>query len=217
MHNGYITFGSFNRLNKLRADVIAVWAKLLRALPTSRMVLGSMSGEEGDETLIDWFVQEGISRDRLSFRPRSTVPVYLQQHFQVDICLDTFPYTGSTTVLNSLWMGVPTLTIAGQTMASRAAAAWLSHTGLENFVATDADDFVTRGVALASDIPALAALRTGLRERCRASAVFQPEVVAASLSRALHVMWQRWRDGLPPVAFSVDDAQTADRSPVQTA
>lgn len=217
MHNGYITFGSFNRLNKLRADVIAVWAKLLRELPSSRMVLGSMTGEEGDETLIDWFVQEGISRDRLSFRPRSTVPVYLQQHFQVDICLDTFPYTGSTTVLNSLWMGVPTLTIAGQTMASRAAAAWLSHTGLENFVATDADDFVARGVALASDIPALATLRTGLRERCRESAVFQPEVVAASLSRALHVMWQRWRDGLPPVAFGVDDAQTADSSPVQTA
>ncbi|WP_256737808.1 O-linked N-acetylglucosamine transferase family protein, partial [Paraburkholderia fungorum] len=68
----------------------------------------------------DWFAKEGISRDRLSFRPRSTVPVYLQQHFQVDICLDTFPYTGSTTVLNSLWMGVPTLTIAGNTVASRA-------------------------------------------------------------------------------------------------
>lgn len=217
MHNGYITFGSFNRLNKLRADVIAVWAKLLRELPTSRMVLGSMTGDEGDETLIDWFVQEGISRDRLSFRPRSTLPVYLQQHFQVDICLDTFPYTGSTTVLNSLWMGVPTLTIAGQTMASRAAAAWLSHTGLENFVATDAEDFVARGIALASDLPALAALRTGLRERCKESAVFQPEVVAASLSRALHTMWQRWRDDLPPAAFSADDAQTAGGNVVHIA
>ncbi|MFM0636652.1 tetratricopeptide repeat protein [Paraburkholderia metrosideri] len=217
MHNGYITFGSFNRLNKLRADVIAVWAKLLRELPTSRMVLGSMSGEEGDETLINWFVQEGISRDRLSFRPRSTLPVYLQQHFQVDICLDTFPYTGSTTVLNSLWMGVPTLTIAGQTMASRAAAAWLSHTGLEDFVAADTDEFVAKGVALASNIPALAALRTGLRERCRASAVFQPDVVAASLSQALHLMWQRWREGLAPAAFSADDSQTTGSDLAHTA
>ncbi|MFM0067589.1 tetratricopeptide repeat protein [Paraburkholderia aspalathi] len=217
MHNGYITFGSFNRLNKLRADVIAVWAKLLRELPTSRMVLGSMTGDEGDETLINWFVQEGISRDRLSFRSRSTLPVYLQQHFQVDICLDTFPYTGSTTVLNSLWMGVPTLTIAGETMASRAAAAWLSHTGLEDFVTADANEFVARGVALAADMPALAALRTGLRERCRESAVFQPEVVAASLSRAFHVMWQRWRDGLPPAAFSVDETQVESSDPVHTA
>lgn len=208
MHNGYITFGSFNRLNKLRPDVIAVWARLLRELPTSRMVLGSMNGDEGDENLISWFVNEGISRDRLTFRPRSRVEVYLQQHFQVDICLDTFPYTGSTTVLNSLWMGVPTLTIAGKTMASRAATAWLSHSGLDAFAAEDADDFVAKGVKLASDIPALASIRTGLRERCMQSAPFQPEVVAQSLSRAFHTMWQRWSDGLAPAAFSTDEPQT---------
>ncbi len=217
MHNGYITFGSFNRLNKLRADVIAVWARLLRELPTARMVLGSISGAEGETMLIEWFEKEGISRDRLSFRPRSTLPVYLQQHFQVDICLDTFPYTGSTTVLNSLWMGVPSLTIAGQTMAGRAAAAWLSHTGLEAFVASDADDFVAKGVAFASNIPALAAVRMGLRERCRQSAVFRPEAVAASLSSALRTMWQRWREGLAPAAFSADGTQPASSNPVHAA
>ncbi|MFP3567271.1 tetratricopeptide repeat protein [Paraburkholderia sp. SIMBA_030] len=217
MHNGYITFGSFNRLNKLRPDVIAVWARLLRELPTARMVLGSMTGDEGDENLVSWFVNEGISRDRLSFRPRSTIAVYLQQHFQVDICLDTFPYTGSTTVLNSLWMGVPTLTMAGKTMASRAATAWLSHLGLDAFAAEDADDFVAKGVKLASDIPALAILRTALRERCMQSPPFQPEVVAESLSRAFRTMWQRWCDGLPPVAFSAHDPQAASSDPVHTA
>ncbi|WP_429485110.1 tetratricopeptide repeat protein [Paraburkholderia youngii] len=209
MHNGYITFGSFNRLNKLRPDVIAVWARLLHALPASRMVLGSMNGDEGDENLISWFVNEGISRDRLSFRPRSRAEVYLQQHHQVDLCLDTFPYTGSTTVLNSLWMGVPTLTIAGKTMASRAAMAWLAHSGLDAFAAKDADDFVAKGMRIASDIPALANIRTTLRERCMQSAPFQPDVVAKSLSRAFHTMWQRWRDGLPPAAFSTDDTQIA--------
>nr|WP_082902648.1 tetratricopeptide repeat protein [Paraburkholderia ginsengiterrae] len=209
MHNGYITFGSFNRLNKLRPDVIAVWARLLRALPTSRMVLGSMTGDEGDDNLISWFVNEGISRDRLSFRSRSRAEVYLQQHFQVDLCLDTFPYTGSTTVLNSLWMGVPTLTIAGKTMASRAAMAWLAHSGLDAFAAEDADDFVAKGIKIASDIPALASIRTSLRERCMQSAPFQPDVVAKSLSRAFRTMWQRWCDGLPPAAISTDDAQTA--------
>nr|WKF57735.1 hypothetical protein HUO10_002228 [Paraburkholderia busanensis] len=217
MHNGYITFGSFNRLNKLRADVIAVWARLLRELPTARMVLGSIAGDEGETTLTEWFAKEGIASDRLSFRPRSTLPVYLQQHFQVDVCLDTFPYAGSTTVLNSLWMGVPTLTLAGKTMASRAAAAWLSHTGLESFVAKDADDFVAKGVALAADIPALAEIRTGLRDRCRQSPVFHPDAVASSLSRALHIMWQRWRDGLPPAPFSADDAQAAGHAPEHAA
>ncbi|WP_425435542.1 tetratricopeptide repeat protein [Paraburkholderia ribeironis] len=209
MHNGYVTFGSFNRLNKLRPDVVAVWARLLRELPTARMVLGSMNGDEGDESLISWFVNEGISRDRLTFRPRSRVEVYLQQHFQVDICLDTFPYTGSTTVLNSLWMGVPTLTIAGKTMASRAATAWLAHSGLDAFAAEDADDFVAKGVKLASDIPALASIRTALRERCAQSAPFQPEVVAESLSRAFRTMWQRWCNGLAPTAFSAHDPQAA--------
>ncbi|CAE6686809.1 Beta-barrel assembly-enhancing protease [Paraburkholderia domus] len=217
MHNGYITFGSFNRLNKLRPDVIAVWARLLRELPTSRMVLGSMTGDEGDENLVNWFVNEGISRDRLTFRPRSTIAVYLQQHFQVDICLDTFPYTGSTTVLNSLWMGVPTLTITGKTMASRAATAWLAHSGLDAFAAEDADDFVAKGVKLASDIPALAAIRTALRERCMQSPPFQPEVVAKSLSRAFRTMWQRWCDGLAPAAFSAHDPQAASGDPVHTA
>ena len=217
MHNGYITFGSFNRLNKLRPDVIAVWARLLRELPTARMVLGSMTGDEGDENLISWFVNEGISRDRLTFRPRSTIAVYLQQHFQVDICLDTFPYTGSTTVLNSLWMGVPTLTIAGKTMASRAATAWLAHSGLDAFAAKDADDFVAKGVKLASDIPALANIRTALRERCMQSSPFQPEVVAESLSRAFRTMWQRWCNGLAPAAFSAHDPQAASGTPIHTA
>ncbi|NPT33018.1 tetratricopeptide repeat protein [Paraburkholderia xenovorans] len=203
MHNGYITFGSFNRLNKLRRDVIALWAELLRAQPTARMLLGAIATDEDEQLLIDWFAGEGIERERLMFRRRSSIPVYLQQHFHVDICLDTFPYTGSTTVLNSLWMGVPTLTIAGDTLASRAGTTWMSHVGLEEFVAANKEEFVARGVALASDIPALAAIRTGLRERCAASAAFHPEVVAAGVSRALRIMWQRWCAGEPAAAFEV--------------
>ncbi|WP_341313909.1 tetratricopeptide repeat protein [Paraburkholderia sp. IMGN_8] len=203
MHNGYITFGSFNRLNKLRPDVIALWAELLRAVPSSRMLVGSITTPEDEKVFTDWFAKEGITRDRLTFRPRTIIPVYLQQHFHVDICLDTFPYTGSTTVLNSLWMGVPTLTIAGDTLPSRAGATWMSHVGLQDFLATDKADFVAKGVALSSDIAALAALRTGLRERCLASAAFRPEVVAAGLSRALRIMWQRWCDGQPAIAFGV--------------
>lgn len=203
MHNGYVTFGSFNRLNKLRPDVIALWAQLLHAVPTSRMLLGAIATPEDEKVFTDWFANEGIARDRLSFRPRTSIPVYLQQHFHVDICLDTFPYTGSTTVLNSLWMGVPTLTIAGQTLSSRAGTTWMSHVGLQSFVAADKQDFVAKGAALAADIPALAAIRTGLRERCMASAAFRPDVVAAGVSRALRIMWERWCAGLPAAAFDV--------------
>ncbi len=211
MHNGYVTFGSFNRLNKLRPDVIALWAELLHAQPSSRMLLGAIATDEDEQTLMDWFARAGIDRERLMFRRRSSIPVYLQQHFHVDICLDTFPYTGSTTVLNSLWMGVPTLTIAGDTLPSRAGTTWMSHVELQDFLAADKADFVAKGVALSSDIAALAQLRTGLRERCMASAAFRPDVVAAGVSRALRIMWQRWCDGQPVTAFEVsaDELPTA--------
>ncbi|AJZ59790.1 tetratricopeptide repeat family protein [Paraburkholderia fungorum] len=203
MHNGYITFGSFNRLNKLRPDVIALWAQLLRSVPLSRMLVGSITTPEDEIVFTDWFAKEGITRDRLTFRPRTIIPVYLQQHFHVDICLDTFPYTGSTTVLNSLWMGVPTLTIAGNTVASRAGTTWLSHVGLEEFVAANKEEFIAKGTALASDIPKLAAIRTGLRERCSASAAFRTDVVAAGVSRALRIMWERWCSGQSAAPFEV--------------
>ncbi|AOJ70616.1 MULTISPECIES: tetratricopeptide repeat protein [Burkholderia] len=207
LHNGRVTFGSFNRLNKLRADVIAVWARVMRAVPDSRIVVGSMPGDEDrleiGKTLTSWFAREGIARDRLVFQPRTTTTVYLQQHHHVDFCLDTFPYTGSTTVLNALWMGVPTLTMRGKTPSSRAGLTWMSHVGLESFVADDVDDFVAKGIALASDVPTLARIRGELRERCARSAAFQPQRVAQDVSDALRIMWRRWCDGQPPAPFAV--------------
>ncbi|AIP04749.1 tetratricopeptide repeat protein [Burkholderia pseudomallei] len=217
LHNGHVSFGSFNRLNKLRGDVIAVWARIMRAVPGSRIVLGSIPKDGGGAAMIEWFEQEGIARERLSFQPRSVTAVYLQQHHHVDVCLDTFPYTGSTTVLNALWMGVPTLTMRGETLPSRAGLTWMSHVGLESFIADDIDDFVAKGIALASDIPALARIRGELRERCMRSPAFQPQRVAQDVSDAFRIMWRRWCDGQPPAPFAVPprDAKTTvagDRS-----
>ncbi|WP_323119391.1 O-linked N-acetylglucosamine transferase family protein [Burkholderia alba] len=212
-HNGYLTFGSFNRLNKLRPDVIATWARLLHALPTARIALGAIPPQGGEETLIGWFEQAGIARERLTFLPRSATAVYLQQHHQVDICLDTFPYTGSTTVLHSLWMGVPTLTIAGETLPSRAGSTWMSHVGLEAFVARDLDDFVAKGIAAASDLDALARIRTELRGRCAATPAFKPDVIAHGLADAFRIMWRRWCDGQPPASFTVPPRDSSDGEP----
>lgn len=205
LHNGFVTFGSFNRLNKLRPDVIALWARLMNAVPRSRIQIGSLPATGGEEALVEWFEKEGIVRDRLSFRRRTMIPSYLQQHHHVDMCLDTFPYTGSTTVLHAQWMGVPTLTIEGKTVPARAGATWMSHVGLHQFVVQDQDEFVARGTALAADLQGLAAVRTVLRERSLQSAGFRPQAIAEGLARALRVMWQRWCDGLPPAAFSVSD------------
>lgn len=213
LHNGYITFGSFNRMDKLRRDVIALWSRLLREVPNSRMVLGAMPRDGTVGKLADWFAEEGIARERLDFMPRSSVPVYLQQHHRVDFCLDSFPFSGLTTALHSLWMGVPTLTLPGQTVPGRSGLTAMSHVGLQAFVAQDKDDFVRKGIEFSSDLTALAALRAGMRERCGESPVFRPEVVAVSVASALRTMWRRWCERLPAESFEVSDPGEAAAIP----
>ncbi|WP_408532371.1 O-linked N-acetylglucosamine transferase family protein [Paraburkholderia fungorum] len=198
--NGYVTFGSFNRMSKLRPAVIKLWAQLLHAVPTARMLIGGVP-EDGYNKLVDWFEQEGIDRTRLESRPRLQMRVYLQQHHAVDICLDAFPYAGGTTTLHAAWMGVPTLTLPGGSAASRGGAAIVSHLALEGFIASDPADFIEKGVDWANNLSTLAELRANMRERCARSAYFQPGVVAEGMSRALRLMWQRWTEGKPPVAF----------------
>jgi predicted O-linked N-acetylglucosamine transferase (SPINDLY family) len=213
LSKGYVTFGSFNRLTKLRPSVIALWSRLLRALPDARMVLGGMPREGSYDALIEWFAREGIVRERLSFYSRCPMPAYLALHHQVDMCLDTFPYTGGTTTNHALWMGVPTLTLAGHTPPGRQGAAMLGHVGLEAFVAEDAEDFQAKGLLSAGDFAALAALRAGLRERCERSPIRHPEVIAAGVASALRTMWQRWCAGLPAETFEVSTQSLGSVAP----
>lgn len=201
--NAHLTFGSFARPNKISASVVALWAQLLRALPDARMLLGGMPEQDDGCAVIAWFEAEGITRDRLILHPRCGMAAYLALHDQVDMCLDTYPYNGGTTTLHALWMGVPTLTLAGPTAASRSGASILGHVGLEAFVARDAADFVARGMAWSRQLDELAALRAGLRERFMRSPRGQPALVAAGVARALRLMWQRWCAGLPARAFEV--------------
>lgn len=209
--NSYVTFGSFHRMNKLSRPVIALWSQLLRTVPDSKMLLGAMPMDNCNETLIDWFAQEGIDRERLSFHPRSSIPAYLALHHQVDICLDAFPYAGGTTTLHALWMGVPTLTLAGTTVAGRTGACILGHVGLDSFIAHDEAAFVLQGLSLVSDPSSLANLRKTLRERCSQSAPGQPEIIANGLDSALRAMWQRWCKGLPAEPFEVNHASVKNK------
>src|SRR5205814_3930301 len=96
LSKGYLTFGSFNRIGKLSPSAIALWSRLLRALPDARMVLGGMPHEGEYEVLIGWFAREGIDPERLSFYTRRGTVDYLALHHLVDLCLDTIPYTGGT-------------------------------------------------------------------------------------------------------------------------
>jgi predicted O-linked N-acetylglucosamine transferase (SPINDLY family) len=213
LRNGYLTFGSFNRLGKISRAVVALWSQLLRALPDAKMLLGAMPQGGQYQELAAWFAQEGIAQERLIFYTRADIRRYLELHHQVDICLDTFPYNGGTTTFHALWMGVPTLTLGGNTMAGWAGVSILGHVGLESFAAYDADHFVQRGLYWHDHLVELSGIRTELRERFAQSARGRPDIVAAAMERALRIMWQRWCEGLPAQGFDI--ALAADGSLMQ--
>ena len=189
---GRLTFGSFNRLSKLNPGVIALWSQLLRALPESQMLIGGMPRDGRHQVVGRWFQDEGIALERLQFHPRSGNRDYLALHDQVDFCLDPFPFTGATTTCHALWMGVPTLTLLGQTVAGRLGAALLQHIGLEDFIAHTPEEFVKKGIFWASNLHSLAKLRAGMRDRFLGSAIGQPDLVAQGLAVAFRQMWRSW-------------------------
>ncbi|MEF8748061.1 MAG: tetratricopeptide repeat protein [Candidatus Accumulibacter propinquus] len=212
LSQGHVTFGSFNRPTKISPSVIALWSQLLTALPDSRMLIGAMRPDSRVDDLVDSFARHGVAQHRLSFHPRCHMHTYLEQHHRVDICLDTFPYTGGTTTCHATWMGVPTLTLAGQTAVGRQSAGILGQVGLDTFITRSATEFVSRGIELSTDLAALASIRAGLRERFRISPRGQPGLIAACLQRALRIMWRRWCEGLPAEAFEVRAQDLPERS-----
>jgi len=208
---GFVSFGSFNRLNKLNPYTVRLWSRMLREVPTSKIVLGGIPADERRQAVTELFDAEGIVGERVAFFPRSTMETYLALHHQVDICLDTFPYTGGTTTNHALWMGVPTLTLVGQTPATRQGAANLGHLGLEGFTASDPDDFVRKGLFWSTEIAALAEVRRGLRDRWLGSPRRRPEIIASGLEAALRHMWRQWCQELPAQSFSITASNQASR------
>jgi protein O-GlcNAc transferase len=209
VNHGHITFGSFNRANKLSREVIALWSTLLRAVPDAKMLIAGMSSEHVVNKLRDWFASEGIGAERLSFFTRSDIGDYLAMHRLVDVCLDTFPYPGGTTTCHALWMGVPTLTMTGATLASRIGATILEYADLTDFIAVDAEDFLQKGKSISKDIARLITLRGTLRTRMKNSSIGQPALIAAGVDDALRTIWQHWCANLPRVSFEANPQQSS--------
>jgi predicted O-linked N-acetylglucosamine transferase (SPINDLY family) len=196
-----LCFASFNRMGKINPATIQMWCRLLSAVPEARMLIGAV--DVAGQSLIDQFAAQGIDPKRLTLHARCGMEEYLQLHHQVDICLDTYPYTGGTTTIQALWMGVPTLTVAGATPGSRQGAAILGQLGLDEFVATNAEDLTDKARYWASHLDELAVLRAGLRDRWQVSPARQPELIAAALKRGLRQMWKRWCAGLGPESWEI--------------
>lgn len=203
LRNGYITFASFNRYNKISDPVLALWSRVLARLPDSKILMGSIP-ETSKAELTERFTRFGVSADRILFRPRAPMHQYLAYHHEADIALDTFPYTGGTTTFHSLWMGVPVLTMSGRTRVERQTAGALGQAGLEDWICNTQDEFVDKAENWARDLSRLVALRAVLRHQLLKAPGLNAAYVAQGLGRAMREMWHIWCRGETAKSFSVE-------------
>lgn len=191
--NSYITFGCFQNLSKINNAVLAVWAQIFEALPTAKLVLRNkqMSCLVERESLQQRLVLAGIQVERVKIDGLIAREDYLASYAEIDIMLDTFPYPGGTTTCEALWMGVPTLTLAGNTLLARQGASLLHCAGLPEWIAHDADDYVAKAMQHATNIDMLSSLRENLRAQLLTTALFDAERFTQQLAEAMFAMWQQ--------------------------
>jgi predicted O-linked N-acetylglucosamine transferase (SPINDLY family) len=185
---GYLTLGCLNNPCKLTEHTLALWGRVLRALPDARLRLMAPAGRHR-QRLLARLAAHGVAAERVSmveFRPRAE---YLRSYHDIDIGLDTFPYNGHTTSLDALWMGVPTVTRVGATSVGRAGLSQLHTLDLLDLAAESDDAFAAAAVALGSDLPRLAALRGSLRERIARSPLMDGARFAKNVESAFRRAW----------------------------
>lgn len=203
LSQGYVIFASFHRPCKLGEGVIALWSRVLQAVPNAVLLIGAMNDPVLREHLAAMFQRHGVRAERLVFYPQLALADYLALHHQVDIVLDAFPFSSGAVAYHALWMGVPVLTLTGPTPPHRHCAAILQHVGLGDWVAASEEAYVDLARQWAADLPRLARLRAGLRHQIEHSELRRPETVARGLEQALRQMWRHWCAGLPPESFAV--------------
>lgn len=195
LSRGTITFGSFNNIRKLSGATVATWARILAAVPQSRLLI--KTSRKMDPVA---FEQVGAAMSAAGIEPRrvdliNTVPGKVE-HFghynEVDIALDPFPYAGTTTTVEALWMGVPVITLAGEGFIARVGPSLLTTLGHPEWIASDRDDYVRRAVEMAADPAGLAAIRRALRGELLASPLCDAPLFARHLEQAFRGMWRRW-------------------------
>jgi predicted O-linked N-acetylglucosamine transferase (SPINDLY family) len=192
---GYVTFGSFNNLAKINREVMAVWAKILQAVPGSRLTLKNtgLGGSSVQQRVRETFRGLGVAPERLALLGNDPSPrVHLERYWSIDIGLDPFPYNGATTTCEALWMGVPVVALAGKAHAGRVGVSQLSNLGLTELVGNTTEEYIAVALRLAADIERLSALRAGLRARLATSPLTDAPRFTRNLEQAYRVMWQEW-------------------------
>ena len=191
MKSGLVTFGCLNNFCKVNETILTLWARVIGQVERSRFLSLSPQGSHRQRTL-DFFGRHGINPDRIVFETPRPRPEYLQLYNRIDISLDSFPYNGHTTSLDSFWMGVPVVTLTGQIAVSRAGWCQLSNLGLGELSGQTPDQFVNIATALANDLPKLRSLRSTLRQRMEQSPLMDAPRFARNIETAYREMWRAW-------------------------
>jgi protein O-GlcNAc transferase len=205
LENGHITFASFQTMVKASDDVLALWADVMKALPNSKLRWQCKSF--ADLAVVDdlkgRFAKYGVNSNRLIFLESVSRDAYFKAHAEVDMILDTFPYPGGTTTCEAMWMGVPTLTLAGSTLIARQGASLMKSAGLSEWVVENKTDYVNKALSFASGINQLSKLRMGLREQVLASPLFDAPLFAKNMEMLLLDMWNE----KPPICVKQNSRQ----------
>jgi predicted O-linked N-acetylglucosamine transferase (SPINDLY family) len=192
--NGHVTFGSFNNLAKLSDPALQLWAELLKRLPTARLLLKArgLAAPEVRARVEARFSAQGVSPERIELAPPTAgTAEHLALYGRVDVALDTFPYNGTTTTCEALWMGVPVITLSGSTHMGRVGHSVLARVGAADLVAPDHDQYLKLATTLAGDLGRLETLRRELRPRLLASPLTDGRRLARALESAYRLAWRR--------------------------
>jgi predicted O-linked N-acetylglucosamine transferase (SPINDLY family) len=189
--NGFVTFGCLNDFAKVTPDALRTWCAILRAIPASRLLLHAKEGSHRQRVL-DVLKSEGVEPQQLSFVGFLPIERYFAAYNQIDIALDSFPYAGGTTTCDALWMGIPVVTLAGQTGVARGGLSILSNLNLNGFVATTTDQYIDLATSLARDLPRVSELRASLRPRMQASPLMNAPQFARDVESIYRQIWRTW-------------------------
>jgi predicted O-linked N-acetylglucosamine transferase (SPINDLY family) len=191
LHAGYVTFGSPNSFKKVTAAALELWATVLAAVPGSRMLIVAPAGVAWDR-VERAFAAHGVEPARLERLPHAPRAQYLSAMQRMDCVLDTTPYNGGTASFDALHLGVPVVTLRGDSAAARSGASILQHLGLPQLVATNWEEYVSAARALAGDWERLRQLRAGLRERMLSSVLMDPRAFTRGLEGLYFQMLEAW-------------------------
>jgi predicted O-linked N-acetylglucosamine transferase (SPINDLY family) len=189
---GHVTFGSFNNFAKVTPGVLSAWAALLQAVPGSRLVIVAHDVPSLREYLASTFTAENVDPQRVQLVGRCPRGEYLAWMGRVDVALDPFPFNGHTTTCDALWQGVPVVTLAGATYASRFGSSAHVSLGLQELIAQSPPQYVEIAARLAGDAEKLKHLRLTLRDRMAASPLLDFAGFTRNLEAAYRQMWTDW-------------------------